>query len=686
MRKGKNKKGLLIGGITAGVVVILAGGGVLAWKLLINTTPPPQETVKNYFALVEKKQYDKMYDMLSESSKEKISKKKFTERNQNIYEGIEVKDIKISIPEKEKLKGSPVTVKYSETMETSADEISFDNAVTLQKEDGEYKIDWDSTVIFPNLQDSYKVQIQTESAQRGTIYDRNGVILAGNGTVLEVGLVPGKMGDDTARAESIKKLAELLDVSEEAIQNALGASYVQDDSFVPIKKIAKGNEEKEAQLLTIPGVMLNDSQGRVYPLGAAAGHLTGYVQAVTAEDLEKLENKGYHANSVVGRSGLEQTYEEELRPVDGTRIIIADETGNTIETLAYQPAQNGKDVRVTIDAEVQKTAYDQFAQDPGTAAAMNPKTGEVLALVSTPGYDPNEFVLGMSDARWNALNEDASNPLMNRFVNTWVPGSTFKGITAAVGVDAGIINPDENLGYVGLSWQKDASWGDYHVTTLTDYGETVNLVNAMTYSDNIYFAREALKIGADTMEEKLKSFGFEEELPFDLTMQASTFDDDGKIDSEIQLADTGYGQGQVLVNPLHLLSMYSMFVNDGNMIQPVLKYEENAAAKIWKEKAVSAQTAQTVKQSLLSVIENPSGTGASAKIDGVTMLGKTGTAEIKESQDDTTGVERGWFICETTEDMSNQIAVVGMVEDVKTKGGSSYVTQKVRNIAASYQQ
>ena len=686
MRKGKNKKGLLIGGITAGVVVILAGGGVLAWKLLINTTTPPQETVKNYFALVEKKQYDKMYDMLSESSKEKISKKKFTERNQNIYEGIEVKDIKISIPEKEKLKGSPVTVKYSETMETSADEISFDNAVTLQKEDGEYKIDWDSTVIFPNLQDSYKVQIQTESAQRGTIYDRNGVILAGNGTVLEVGLVPGKMGDDTARAESIKKLAELLDVSEEAIQNALGASYVQDDSFVPIKKIAKGNEEKEAQLLTIPGVMLNDSQDRVYPLGAAAGHLTGSVQAVTAEDLEKLENKGYHANSVVGRSGLEQTYEEELRPVDGTRIIIADETGNTIETLAYQPAQNGKDVRVTIDAEVQKTAYDQFAQDPGTAAAMNPKTGEVLALVSTPGYDPNEFVLGMSDARWNALNEDASNPLMNRFVNTWVPGSTFKGITAAVGVDAGIINPDENLGYVGLSWQKDASWGDYHVTTLTDYGETVNLVNAMTYSDNIYFAREALKIGADTMEEKLKSFGFEEELPFDLTMQASTFDDDGKIDSEIQLADTGYGQGQVLVNPLHLLSMYSMFVNDGNMIQPVLKYEENAAAKIWKEKAVSAQTAQTVKQSLLSVIENPSGTGASAKIDGVTMLGKTGTAEIKESQDDTTGVERGWFICETTEDMSNQIAVVGMVEDVKTKGGSSYVTQKVRNIAASYQQ
>ena len=194
MRKRKNKKGLLIGGITAGVVVILAGGGVLAWKLLINTTPP-QETVKNYFALVEKKQYDKMYDMLSESSKEKNIKKG------NLQNGIRIftKESRQKISKSRSLKrrnskGNPVTVKYSETMETSADEISFDNAVTLQKEDGEYKIDWDSTIIFPNLQDSYKVQIQTESADRGTIYDRNGVVLAGNGTVLEVGLVPGKMG------------------------------------------------------------------------------------------------------------------------------------------------------------------------------------------------------------------------------------------------------------------------------------------------------------------------------------------------------------------------------------------------------------------------------------------------------------------------------------------------------------
>ena len=136
-----------------------------------------------------------------------------------------------------------------------------------------------------------------------------------------------------------------------------------------------------------------------------------------------------------------------------------------------------------------------------------------------------------------------------------MPGSTFKAITAAIGVESGGINPDENLGYVGLSWQKDASWGNYYVTTLTDYGDQVNLENALVYSDNIYFARAALNIGAETMISKFKAMGFNEEIPFEMSLKSSTYDDDDNIDSDIQLADTGYGQGQLLVNPVHLLSI-----------------------------------------------------------------------------------------------------------------------------------
>ena len=681
-RRTRGKKWLLPLIIT---LVILLGAGIVfvIWHVMSNRVRQ-EDTVTRYFSLLNEGKYEEMYSLLSDSSQKDVSKEDFISRNQNIYEGIGAADIKITLPDDKKpSSGETQTVTYGTDMSTSAGNVSFDNQMTLSKADGgEYRIEWDSTLIFPSLQDDYKVRVETQSAQRGSIYDRNGTALATQGTVSEVGLVPGKMSED--RDSDISKLAELLDLNAEDIAKSLEASYVQDDTFVPLKQISKDDTETEEKLLEIPGILINDAQERVYPLGSAAGHLTGYIQPITAEELEEKSSEGYHTNSVIGKSGLELAFESELRAVDGSQINIVDAEGSVIETIASQEAQDGKDIYVTIDSSLQQKAYDEFSEDLGTAAAMNPKTGEVLALVSAPGYDPNEFIMGMSSSRWEELSSDESRPLNSRFQSTWVPGSTFKAITAAVGVESGGIKPDENLGYVGLSWQKDESWGNYHVTTLTDYGEEVNLENALVFSDNIYFARAALNIGETALVDKFKEMGFDEELPFELSLAVSTYDDDGKIDSDIQLADTGYGQGQLLVNPVHLLSMYSLFVNDGNMIQPVLTYQEGYTGQYWKEGVISADTANLVKEDLIQVIENPSGTGASAKIDSVTMLGKTGTAEIKDSQDDTDGIERGWFICETTDETENPIAVVGMVEDVKGKGGSSYVTEKVHNITAFY--
>lgn len=679
-----NKRTVLIVCAVIAAVLVLAAAGVILWNMFRNREKA-EDTVKEYFSYLSEGKYDQMYALLDSESRSTYSEEDFISRNQNIYEGIGASDIRVDVPENEDSRREDTeVVTYSTSMDTSAGEIDFDNQMTLKKNgEGEYRIDWDSTLIFPSLLEEYRVSVDTVQAQRGTIYDRMGNPLATQRTVSQVGLVPGKMNEDPSA--DIQKIAELLDISADTISSSLEASYVQDDTFVLLKQISKNDTETEEQLLTVPGVLIQDAQARIYPMGEAAGHLTGYVQAVTAEDLEDLESQGYHAGSVIGRTGLEAAYEEQLRAEDGAAINIVDADGSVIEELARKDAKNGQDVRTTIDMTVQQAAYDQFKDDRGAAAAMDPTTGEILALVSTPGYDPNEFILGLSDERWNELNNSEDMPLNNRFVSTWVPGSTFKGITAAIGVDSGKIDPSANMGYVGLSWQKDAGWGDYYVTTLTDYGENVNLENALVYSDNIYFARAALDIGADVMTEYFGKMGFDEEIPFELTLQQSTWDDDGNIDSDIQLADTGYGQGQLLVNPVHLLSMYSMFVNGGNMLRPTLAWEENYTAQVWKEQAVSAQTAETVKNDLVQVIENPAGTGAGARIDGITMLGKTGTAEIKESQDDTAGIERGWFICETADDIDKPAAVVGMVEDVKDKGGSSYVTAKVRSIVAAYE-
>lgn len=664
------------------VLILCSGIGFLVWHYL-HSRPIPEDTVRNYFSLLNDGDYEGMYALLTESSKDSVSEKDFISRNQNIYEGIEASNIKVSFPSEESSSKDTETVTYSTSMDTCAGSVSFDNQAVLEKDsNGAYRISWDSTLIFPSLQDDYKVRVETETAERGSIYDRNGTALATQGTVFEVGLVPGKMSGN--KEEDIQKIAELLDMSTDDINSLLGASYVQDDTFVPLKQISKDDTDTESKLLEISGILINDAAERIYPLGAAAGHLTGYVQSVTAEDLEKKAGEGYHAGSVIGKSGLELAYEDTLRAVDGSSVNIVDSDGNVVETLASQEAKNGEDIHVTIDASLQQTAYDQFSSDNGTAVAMNPKTGEVLALVSTPGYDPNEFIMGMSDRRWEELNNSENRPLTNRFAASWVPGSTFKALTAVIGVDSGKIDPQENFGYEGLSWQEDSSWGDYHVTTLTDYGDQVNLENALVYSDNIYFAKAALKIGADTLIDRFKAMGFDEEIPFELSLTSSTYDDDDNIDSDIQLADTGYGQGQLLVNPVHMLSLYSLFVNDGSMIQPTLLCQDGYTGKMWKENVFSADAVETVRNDLIQVIENPSGTGASARIDGVTLLGKTGTAEIKDSQSDTDGIERGWFICETADSTDTPIAVAGMVEDVKGKGGSSYVTEKVRNITADY--
>lgn len=164
-------------------------------------------------------------------------------------------------------------------------------------------------------------------------------------------------------------------------------------------------------------------------------------------------------------------------------------------------------------------------------------------------------------------------------------------------------------------------------------------------------------------------------------MTKSQYGNNSKITSEAQLANTGYGQGEVLVNPLHMASIYSAFVNNGNMIKPYLEYKETLSPEYWVTGAFSEEAANTVKEDLIQVVESPGGTGHSAKISGITLAGKTGTAEIKKSTTDTTGTELGWFNAFIADENSQkQMLVVSMIEDVKNRGGSHYVIPKVKKI------
>lgn len=664
-------------------IYVMIGAGVVIIPLIIcviamfvyNKAHKPEYKLTEYVNLINAKDYEKMYELTDAETKQKLSKDDFVARNKNIYEGIGASEIKVEIKNVES-KGNVAIINYDTAMNTLCGELKFSNIITMTREIGkDYSVKWNSKVIFPDLTDNDKIRVKTIKSKRGDILDRNGVKLATDSVSSNIGIVPGNLGDD--KENSINEIAKLLETSPEYINGELSAAYVKPDMFIPIKTIPYG-DERIPNLLKIQGVKINDKDARIYPLGAEAAHLTGYVQAINAEELEKNKDEEYTQNSLIGKSGLEKAYEESLRGIDGAEIFIQNKEGEKKTSLIKKDVKDGSDLKLTIDSNMQSLLYKELETDKGSSVAMNPNTGEVLALVSTPSYDPNDFILGMSTDKWNSLNNDPNKPLYNRFQATAAPGSSFKPITAVIGVDTKKLDPNANKNITGLSWQKDKSWGKYSVTRVSDYGDNSNLLNALVYSDNIYFAQVALDIGKDLFKDKLNSFGFSEKVPFEYPLYNSQFSTDKNFKTEVQLADSGYGQGEVLVNPVHLASLYTLFQNEGSILTPYLVYKQTPESVVWKSSIVSKDSANTVLQDLIQVVENPNGTGHAAYTKGLTIAGKTGTAELKASQDDSTGTELGWFVGMTTNKAPNNLLVVMMAEDVKDRGGSHYVVPKVK--------
>ena len=679
-----SKKKIIIISVVAIILVIIAV--VIGIFFYISNQPKnnPEDVVSTYAQYIVDQNYEEMYNLISENSKAQTSQEDYMNRNKNIYEGIEIANFAINITSVEKGDNNTVKVSYNNSMDTMAGHVEFANSMTLSLDDNkEYKINWSSNLIFPSLNNSDKVRVKTIEAERGSILDRNGEYLATNGTASQIGLVPGRMNEQTKDAD-ISKIAELLNMTVESINNSLSASYVKDDTFVPLKTVSKDETDLKNTLLEISGIKIIDSEERIYPLGESASQLVGYIQPISAEELAEKADEGYTSSSLIGKYGLERYYEDTLRAVNGAEIYIEDSEGNKKTSIVILDAKDGTDVKLTIDSTLQQQIYEQFKEDESAVVEINPKTGEVLALVSCPSFDSNDFSLGMTTADYNALTQDTQNPLFNRYLATYAPGSSFKPIVGAIGLTNGSFTADENFGTSGTRWQNDSSWGDFYITTLTTYSGPANLRNALIYSDNIYFAKAALKIGSDKFIESLKNLGFNENIEFPQTISKSSYSNSEGFTNETQLANSGYGQGEMLVNPIHMAMMYSAFVNEGNMIMPYIEYKENASsanATYYKEGVFTKEAAETIRDDLIQVVENPGGTAHSAQIEGKTIAGKTGTAEIKDSKDDTEGTEVGWFNAFTVNETDeNSRLIISMVENVKGKGGSHYLLPKVKAI------
>ena len=662
----------LLVGIALGIVILTG----------CNKDPLPEERFEAFIKDWESQDFDKVYDQFSSDVKENVKKDEFVERFSKIYSDIGVDELKVNFdkPEEEikpNDKGE-VRFSYNATMETVAGPIEFDEQTTLvlEEKDDEKKwaIRWEPSMFFSDMEEGDGIGLEFSYPKRGEILDRNGVKLAENGLVYEIGLVPQDLGEN--KAATIEKVAELLKLTPESIEKKLNASWVQPDYFVPITKLSLQDQELATKVTQLDGVLSKKVESRVYPFKEATAHLIGYIGNVTAEDLKELEEKGYTANDVVGKKGLEMVLEDRLKGERGAKVYIRRADGEGKVTLAEKDVKDGETITLAIDIDVQLTTYDQLGGNAGAAAAIHPLTGETLALVSSPSFDPNAFVLGLSAEEWNRLNEDPLKPLLNRFGATYAPGSTFKPVTAGIALENKVITPETTIDIKGKQWQKDSSWGGYSITRVSDPGKPVNLRDAFVYSDNIYFAQAALGIGGEEFEEELKKYGFGEPFPFEYPLYESKVSNKG-LNTEILTADTGYGQGQLEMSPVHLAISYTPLLNSGNLLKPKLILDESDK-EFWKENVITPETAQLILNDLIQVVEDPKGTARDAKIEGIRLAGKTGTAELKTSKEED-GKENGFFVAVNTENPSLLVAM--LIEDVKN--GSHDVTPKVKAVFES---
>lgn len=679
------KKKIIIIIVIVLIIAILIGGGLVAYYISNKEKTTPEDIWNQYISYINEEKYEEMYEMITDTAKSQISKEDFIKRNENIYSGIDMANLDIQITNVEEEEKNISKINYTETMETSAGNVEFQNTVRIVKNDQrEYKIEWSHNLILPGLNSTDKVRVKTIKAKRGEIDDKNGIMLAGEGKVSSIGIVPGKLPEN--KEETIQQISDILGISVETINKALSASWVKDDTFVPIKKVEQSETEIKEKVLQISGIKITSETSRVYPLGEASAQLVGYVQTITAEELEKNKGKGYTSTSLIGKAGLEKQYEEQLKGNNGLEIYIEDEKGKRKSEIAKIDVKNGENIKLTIDSTIQQKLYEELKNDAGFFVVMEPNTGELLALVSTPSYNPNKFVLGMTSDEWNEINNNENKPMFVRYQQSYIPGSTFKPITGAIGLTTGTLSVDDTFTYNGLSWKKDG-WGEFDITTLTSYSGPKNLKNALIHSDNIYFAQAALQIGKKNFTDGLNKILFNQDLNLEISTAKSQYSNSKDISNEKVLADSGYGQGEILVNPILMASIYSAFNNDGNMVKPYIIEKDNKNVEYLVKNAFSKEAANIIKEDLIQVVENPEGTANDMKVPGVTIAGKTGTAELKNSSTDTESGTLGWFDCFTVDYSANNsnvddMLIIGMVENTQnnSSGGSHYVIKKIRSL------
>ena len=500
-----------------------------------------------------------------------------------------------------------------------------------------------------------RVRLEIIRAPRGAIYDRNGVLLADTAPSFSIVFRPFPVESTRAvmlvrRADWTPRVAALigLDTTEVlekvAVANRGGQTAIlrRDAPFAVLAAV----EETRSEL---PGLEVQIEPLRHYAHGTLAAHLLGYAGEINQGELdEQRAEHGYHLGDLVGRTGVEKSYEDILRGRDGAEFVVVNAMGRRVARLSEGPRQPpvpGHDIVLTIDLKVQKILEEVMSGvDRGGAVALDPRDGSILGLVSRPAFDPNEFSHGLSQARWDKLSSGGANPLLNRAIQgVYPPGSTFKVVTMTAALRAGIATATTRFDPCLGGYQFGNRW--FACWNKAGHGSR-DFIGALEQSCDVYFYQVGIKLGLTPLEETARGFGLGDRTGVDLPQESrglipslAWYDKRwgaGKWSKGL-LLNLAIGQGELLLTPLQMALMMAEIAMDGHAVRPHLVMAVRGVAEFHPEKPAQAGViaSPSVWDALHKGLEAvvATGTGTAARIPGLRVAGKTGTAQNPHGKD-----------------------------------------------------
>jgi penicillin-binding protein 2 len=545
---------------------------------------------------------------------------------------------------------------------------------------------------FQEASDKNRIRIRPIAAPRGILFDRKGLPLVDNRPAFTLSLIPRELErDPVQRDATLGRLASLLQVPFVELQEAV--AKVSPDSILPVRvrrglsmdDVARVEEWK----LELPGVIVEVEPQRAYPNSRFAAHLLGYVRE--AND-EQLKQGRYRRGDMVGQSGLERLLDEFLRGKDGGERIEVDAMGRQMRMIQSTEPNPGAQVVTTIDRRVQEAAERAMEGHAGAIVVMDPRNGDVLAMVSTPAFEIDRFTGTIDRNAWLRVIQDPEHPLLNRAIQSqYAPGSVFKIVVAAAGLQEGTLAPTDRTNCTG-----DFHLGEWTFKDWKAEGHgSVDLLGAIRESCNVFFYEKGLKIGGAAIAKYASAFGLGAATRIDLPGEKLGLIPRPRLrrDKRVggwhagETVNMSIGQGAVLVTPMQVARLMSAVANGGVLWKPrlVQRIERPDKGVVWSDGGsvtghvdLSPMVWAFLRQSLWAVV-NDNGTGAGARIAGLDVAGKTGTAQMIAKSRADRGQDHAWFA--SFAPVSEPEAVVIVLVERGGKGGqvAAPIARKVLN-------